>query len=648
MRHLFRAILSAKSHFAWLVMTFASMLFLVMSSQIEMLSLGIITNTGADFFMMFQKDERDQQKKVYLENIEERWQKISKGKNYITQDDASYYLGKYDDNTLARILYTFKKKIGLHGGNLKALIVLLVIVAVFKALGLFFSRFTSQVVSIKISQHLRSMYFEHIQKLPLNFYQNYNIGALSSRVATDTNQIARSLNACITNYIMAPLTVTSCLITCFYVSWQLTLVVFTGFPALIIPWVFISRKVRKITRQLQTNQEKFSSILIDFLSGIQTIKIFAMESFSFRKYKEQNDAMANLEIKTAKYELLVRPFLHLFSVFCIALVVLYGLHILGLSMSELLVFIGFTHLLFEPIKKFAEENSQIQKGIVAAERLFEVLDVIPQTEATDTPVDLLLFNDKIEFNHVWFGYGDSWILKDISFCVHKGETVAIVGPTGSGKSTILSLLPRLYDVQKGEIKIDGVDTRQYALKSLRKLMAFVSQKPFLFFDTISANISFGQKFPKDQVVNAAKQAFAHEFITKLPNQYDTHLSETGKNLSGGQQQRLAVARAMIKQAPILILDEATSSLDSISEDKIKQVTRKLKGQITQIIVAHRFSTIEHADRIIVIDNGEKVGDGTKNELLQNCPLFRSMWEAHYQGDSSNIQFDQTLEPNQLI
>jgi ABC-type multidrug transport system fused ATPase/permease subunit len=648
MRLLIRAIRTVKGQAIWLFMTFGTMLLLTLANQVEMLSLGVLSNSGADFFSLFQAKEQEQNKKITLEMVESKWDSISKGKPYITKEDAVYYLGKHDENPLARLMHEFKKGLGLHGGNLKALVILLMLVACFKALCLFGSRYTAQVLSIKISQHLRTLYFMHIQTLPMSFYQKYNIGSLSSRVATDASQIARSLNSCLTNYVLTPFTAISSLGACIYFSWQLTLVVFVGLPLIIIPMMFITRKVKNVSRELQINQENFASVLIDFLSGIQTVKMFAMETFSLQKYQEQNDQMAHLETKTAKYDLLVRPILHMVTTFCLAAVLIFGLYILKLSVSELFVFCGFLHLFYEPIRKFADENSNIQKGIVAAERLFEVLEISPQIEVTEDPIELTGFQDKIEFDHVWFGYEDSWILQDVSFTIYKGETVAIVGQTGSGKSTILSLLPRLYDIQKGEIRIDGVNINKFSLESLRKQMAFVSQKPFLFFDTVIANISYGTKLAKESVIQAAKQAYAHEFISKLPKQYDTHLAETGKNLSGGQQQRLAVARALAKKAPILILDEATSSLDSISEEKIKQATIKLKHEVTQIIVAHRFSTIEHADRIIVIENGVKVGDGTKEYLMETCPIFRSMWEAHYQHKKPKVRSEDGAESIQTV
>ncbi len=339
--------------------------------------------------------------------------------------------------------------------------------------------------------------------------------------------------------------------------------------------------------------------------------------------------MAVLESKTAKYGLLTRPILHAITTLCLASVVLFGLYTIGLSLSQLIVFCGLLQLVYEPVKKFADENANIQRGVVAAERMFEVLHLKPEIEDKKGAISLPGFDDLIEFENVWFRYGEEWILKDVSFTVRKGETVAIVGPTGAGKSTIVQLLPRLHEVQKGEIRIDGKPLSAYTQKSLREQIAFVSQKPFLFCDTIAANISFGRNFSEERIQSASKRAHAEEFISRMPDKYDSKLDEAGQNLSGGQQQRLAIARALVKEAPILILDEATSALDSLSELHIKNAIANLHGEVTQILIAHRLSTIEHADKIIYIDRGVKIGEGNKDELLVTCEPFRRMWEALY-------------------
>ena len=292
------------------------------------------------------------------------------------------------------------------------------------------------------------------------------------------------------------------------------------------------------------------------------------------------------------------------------------------------------YIFYEPIKKFAEENSHIQRGIAASDRMFEVMATKPQIQ--DHPGALVLkdFNHSIEFKDVWFKYQDEWVLKGVNFKVNKGEMVAIVGPTGAGKSTIVQLIPRLYEVQQGQILIDGQPIDTFTQKSLRELISYVPQRSILFLDTVAANIAFGKPFSQQQIQEAATKAHAAEFIEKMPQGYHTELAEGGRNLSGGQQQRLAIARALVKHSPLLIMDEATSSLDALSEYHIKTAIQQLRGGITQILIAHRLSTIENADRIIYLDEGVKVAEGTRDELLATCSGFRKMWEMmHHKADS---------------
>ncbi len=641
MKLLLKAALKSRKHFSLLIVTFLTLFALTIASQLEMFALGVLSNTGVDFFSLFGGDKKTEQVQlpgedsVTFEEVQKKWKEIdTQGTGSITKQRASEFLSaKTTINPLMWALKEVKQKFKF-ANNINALILVLVSVAVFKAIWLFASRYTTQLLSIRVSRDLRQRYFEHIQSLPMSFYQQHNIGSLSSRVVGDAGQIASSINSCITNYLQSPFTIITSLFVCVCLSWKLSMVVFFGIPLIIMPIIFLAKRVKRITRQLQTNQEKFASVLIDFLAGIQTVKIFAMEAFSLRKYKEQNDRMAELESKTAKYGLLTRPILHAITTLCVAIVVLFGLYTLGMRLSELIVFCGMLQLAYEPVKKFADENANIQKGVVAAERMFDVLNLRPLIEDSEGAIEIKQFHDKIEFDHVWFRYQGEWILKDVSFTARKGERVAIVGPTGAGKSTIVQLLPRLYDVQKGEIRIDGKPLAAYTQKSLRELMAFVSQKPFLFFDTIAENISFGKNFTRTAIEDAAKRAYADEFITRLPQKYDSMLAEAGQNLSGGQQQRLAIARALIKRAPILILDEATSSLDALSEVKIKNAIADLPGEVTQILIAHRLGTIEHADKIIYLERGEKIAEGSKDELLQSCEAFRHTWETLYKTASS--------------
>ncbi|MCI5052169.1 MAG: ABC transporter ATP-binding protein/permease [Simkaniaceae bacterium] len=633
MKLLLKAAFRVKRHLSLVFATLITLVLLTVANQCEMITLGVISNTGADFFSLFRTETTDtpfDQREVSLSEVQKIWPEISgSAERPITKQDTVRFLAKNDSNFLSRILQKFRKELNLSGSNLETILTMLILVAIFKAIFLFASRYTTQLLAIRVSTDLRQQYFEHIQKLPMSFYHKYNIGSLSSRVAGDASQISLSINSLITNYVHTPFTLVTSLVVCFYISWQLSLVIFFGLPSIVFPVIFLTRKVKRITRQFLKNQERFTSVLIDYLAGIQTVKIFSMEKFSLKKYKEQNDQMAYLQQKTAKYDLLVRPILHTITTFCLAAVVIFGLYFLNISVPELIVFCGFLHMFYEPVKKFAEENTNIQKGVVAAERLFEVMRLEPHFTDKDGASVLTEFTSKIEFDHVWFKYEDEWVLKDVSFTIEKGQTVGIVGATGAGKSTILQLLPRLYEVQRGSILVDGIALGEITQQSLREQISFVSQKPFLFYDTVASNIAYGKPYSREEIINAAKRGHAHEFIVDLPDQYDTHLAEMGQTLSGGQQQRLAISRALVKKAPILILDEATSALDSISEDHIRRAIQELHGEITQIIVAHRLSTIEHADKIIFIQDGEKVAEGTKDELLASCPQFKLMWEFHF-------------------
>ena len=584
MKMLLKAAFRSGRHFKWLLFSFITLFGVTIANQLEMLTIGVIINNASS-----QSGENHYPIHHFLDQIK------------------SYF--QFGDHKLEKVA------------------IALLFVATFKALFLFFSRYTTRILAIKISRDLRQQYFEHIQHMSMKFYQKYNIGSLSTRVVGDASQIALSINAWIINYLHTPFTVCTTLSICFYLSWQLSLIIFIGVPLIILPVRLITRRVKKITRTLQKNQERFASVLIDFLAGIQTVKIFSMEKYTCKKYQEQNDDMERLETKTTRYDLMTRPILHFITTFCLVVILFIGLYWMKIELAELVVFCGLLHLFYEPIRKFADENACVQRGVVAAERLFEVLNIEPEILDEKDAIEINSFEEELAFENIWFRYENEWVLKGVSFTVRKGETVAIVGATGSGKSTILQLIPRLYEVERGQILLDGKPLQRYTQKSIRSLISYVPQKPFLFNDTIRDNIVYGKKVSDSELEAASIKAYAHEFINELPLKYETHIADMGKNLSGGQQQRVAIARALVKKSPILILDEATSSLDAVSEQKIKKAIVGLQGEMTQIIVAHRLSTIEHADKIIFIEKGQKLGEGSREALIQNCPAFRAMWEA---------------------
>lgn len=553
----------------------------------------------------------------------------------ITKSGTNASVAKEGTDMISKGLHVISHYLQLEQ-NVRHIGFFLLGVALFKAIALFSYRYITRLVAIAVSRDLRQRYFEHMQSLPIAFFHKYSSGSLSTRVVGDAALVAEATNASLVNYCQTPFTVMTTLILCFLTSWHLSLVIFLGFPLIIAPILFLAKKVKKISKQIQHNQERFTSVLIDFLAGIQTVKVFAMEEFSLLKYRQYNDQMAHLEKHSARYDLASRPIVHTIGMLCLATALMYGIYFLHMEIADVLFYCGLLYIFYEPIKKFAEENSHIQRGIAAAERMQEIMSLQPDLQDAKDAQDLSAFEESIEFQDVWFRYDDAcpWALKGVSLSFKKGETVAIVGATGAGKSTLVQLLPRLYDVQKGQIRIDGKPLTSFTQKSLREMIAYVPQKPFLFLDTVANNIAYGKEYSIGQISQAAMQAHADEFIVKLPEGYHTQLVETGKNLSGGQQQRLSIARALVKKAPILIMDEATSALDPISENRIKDAMQDIQGKITQIIIAHRLSTIENADRIIQLENGEKIAEGTFQELLMHSPSFRKMWELmHVKNES---------------
>ncbi len=595
MRLLLRAALQNSKHLGLLFCSVAFMLLLSVANLFEMFALAILVNRTPPG----------------LESL---------GKAGAASPEAAHKSLDMVSHVTAKLSSIFSLSNGLE-----FTVWMVVFIASFKAIVLFLSRYFSQVTAIRINRDLRLGYFKHIQKLSLSFYSKYDVGALSSRVVADSEQITQSLNSAFTNYILVPFTILTTLSACFFISWKLSMLIFVCLPLVIAPMSFLLRRVKRNSYKFFRNQEGFTSVLIDFLMGIHTIKTFVAEPFSLKKYDEKNTEMARLEAKTAKYALLIRPFLHFVTTAFLASVVFIGLYFFGMTVPELVLFCGALYVFYEPVKKFAEENAVIQKGVVAAERMFEVLNEEPEVKDKEEALDLEVFEKELSFEDVSFRYKKPWILRDLSFCVQKGEMLAIVGATGAGKSTIAQLLPRLYDPQKGEILIDGTSIKDYTQSSLRNIVGYVPQKPFFFIDTVLQNITLGKPHSREKVIEAAKLAQAHGFIENLPDGYDTVLQEGGKNLSGGQMQRLAITRALVKGAPILILDEATSSLDSISENKIKIALENLRGKVTQIVIAHRLTTIENADKILFLENGTRLAYGPLEELLKSCQPFQEMW-----------------------
>ncbi len=626
MKRLLKSALRVRKRLSLFFLSICTLLILTVVNQAEMISFGILAERDVGFFQLFDKDAS-----VSKEDVQRVWPKLDvENKGYVVKSDAQKYLFENGRDGIFMFRWLQKIKSYVHQAENKFSIFLQVflIVGLIKAFFLFYSRYLTKLLAIKISKDLRQQYFKHIQSLPMKFFQQHNVGSLSSRVVNDAAQISLSINSLITNYIHTPFVLITSLTICFMFSWQLTLIVFIGLPSVIYPIRVITRRVKRSTRKLQKNQEDFSTVLLDFLSGIQVVKIFSMQRYALDRYREKNDEMEVLESKISKYDLMTRPILHFMTTFCLVAILMFGLFVLYIPLMDIIVFCGLLHLFYEPVKRFADENANVQKGVVAAERLYQVLDIEPDQEK-DKVTNIATFKDHLKFERVWFKYAEQFVLSDVSFSIRKGESIALVGATGSGKSTIAHLIPNLYQVDKGRVVLDGLSVNDYSKDQLRSLISIVPQRPFLFCDTILANLTLGKEVSLSKVKDACRKAHALEFIEALEDNYYTQVAEGGRNFSGGQLQRLSIARALLKESSIMILDEATSALDSLSEHHIREVMKGIKGELTQIIIAHRLSTIEHVDRIILLGEGKVLDIGTLEELLDRSNTFRAMHQLYY-------------------
>jgi ABC-type multidrug transport system fused ATPase/permease subunit len=539
------------------------------------------------------------------------------------------------DGKIAEIISSFQEFIGLDVNSFRTLAIAFVIVGIFNAGFLFSSKFLTKILSIRICRDLRNACFAHLQKLPLSFFSKYDRGKLSTRVITDANQIALSFNSFVTNYLHMPFIVICTLTICMTLSWKLTLGLFFGVPLIVFPLKIITKKIRHISHAMQRRQESFASVIIDHLSGIATIKSFQLEDYSIKKYREENARMVAFDEKIQKYDMMSRPITHFLMTLMLLGILYTGLHLLEMSFPDIVVYCGVLHKLYGPFKQFSEENANVQKGVVAAMRIDDVMK--EKKEGTDNSLEIVPpLMDSFAFEDVSFSYGTEPVLKKVSFSLNKGEVLAITGSTGSGKSTLLKLFSRLYEIQSGKIIFDGIDTSTICLSSLREKFATVSQEPFFFNDTIRANLIFDKEVTDEVIVAVAKKACIHDFIMTLENGYETVVEEMGRNLSGGQKQRLSIARALIRKSSILLLDEATSSLDAVSEQMISKALSNMKGDITQVIVAHRLSTIQHADKILFLEHGKVKAFGTLAEVMEGAPGFSAMWEASKLLDTASV------------
>jgi subfamily B ATP-binding cassette protein MsbA len=514
-------------------------------------------------------------------------------------------------------------------------VVPLAIIATFAVRGLlgFASSYLTEYVTHRIVNDLRRAMNDHIQDLSLEFFNRNPTGTILSRVANDVYVIGNALTDTVASALRDSLSLVVLIGVAFYHDWLLSLVAFVAFPASVLPIVRLSKKLRRFSRKRQVTLGRLTTLLQETVQGNRVVKAFGMEEYEKRRFAVESEGLFRLAMKVERIRAFTTPMLEVLAAFGIAGVVWYGGHSVvsgQRTQGAFLAFLTALFLLYDPFKKLGRANTILQQGLGAAERVFEVLDTQPAVGERPNARRLEGVRDGIELVDVGFRYAEEPVLQDVDLFIRRGEVVALVGPSGAGKSTLADLTLRFYDVTAGAIRIDGTDIRDFTLESLRSQIGLVTQHTFLFNDTVRNNIAYGSLDQgMDAIVAAAQAAYAHDFIMELPQGYDTMIGELGLRLSGGQRQRIAIARALLKNAPILVLDEATSALDNESERLVQQALETLMRGRTTLVIAHRLSTIRSADRIVVLVRGRVVEQGTHDELLALNAEYRKLHDLQF-------------------
>ena len=507
-----------------------------------------------------------------------------------------------------------------------------------------FSEFGQSVLMLLVGQRtiadIQKDMYASLMKADLSFFHNNPSGNLVARFISEDNRLKHSVTTALTGIAKDTLTLIFLLALMFYRDWELASIAFLIFPLAIYPITRIGRMMRKISAATQNKIGEFSTLLNQTFQGSRKVKAYGMEGYEGERARDYIDEITRLIFKSSRRSTILRPIMEALGGIAVAGVVLYG----GIKVIDgettpgtFFSFLTAFFLAYRPLKSLAGLNSVLQDGLASAERLFRILDIEPKIQDRDNSKTIENVKGTIEFKNVEFSYENKdYILKKISLLIPRGKKIALVGPSGAGKSTILNLIPRFFEVEKGQVEIDGIDIKEIKIGSLRSSMALVSQEINLFDDTIRSNIAYGRlDSSEEEIIAAAKKSASHDFITKLPNGYNTTVGEHGVKLSGGQRQRIAIARAMLKNAPILLLDEATSSLDTESERYVQEALLELMKNRTTLVIAHRLSTVINADTIYVIDSGKIAESGTHFELLKNKGVYSRLYTQQFAEQEKN-------------
>ena len=502
-----------------------------------------------------------------------------------------------------------------------------------KGLGAYFSDYLMADVGQRVVRDLRNSLHDHMVRQSAAFFARRTTGQLLSRLTNDVAQVQHVVAETVGDLLQEGLSVVFYAGLLFYYDAKLALVCLTGAPIIVYPLAKLGRRLRGTTRRSQEALEHLSHVAGESFTGHRIVKAFGAEGREAEKFGDASQQLYRTNIRVTRVVALLPPVMELLGAFAIAGALVYGSQQIAagrLTAGEFFGFVATLFLMYGPIKKLSRVNANIQQAIAAAERIFEVLDRHTEVVERAGAVTLAPFRRMIEFRDVAFAYDDVQarpILRGVSFTVQAGQVIALVGRSGAGKTTLVNLIPRFYDVTGGAILIDGVDIRDVTLASLRAQIGIVTQETILFDDTVSANIAYGRpSATREEIEQAARAAHAHEFITGLARGYDSTIGERGQRLSGGQRQRLAIARALLKDSPLLVLDEATSALDTESEMLVQGALANLMKNRTSFVIAHRMSTIRRADAIVVMDRGRVVEVGRHDELLARGSLYARLYE----------------------
>jgi subfamily B ATP-binding cassette protein MsbA len=521
----------------------------------------------------------------------------------------------------------------------------IVAVSLFKGLFNYGQAYLMSYAGNRVIKNIRDGLYRHLVLMPVGFYTRHSTGQLISRVLNDVGTMQMSVSTLVKNIFQQILTLIALTVVVFYQDWRMAIIAVLVLPLAYYPIMRLGRRLRSLGRSNREKIADISSILQETFSGIRAIKAFGMEEFETERFKEKGQGYLKNIMKSVRLSEGISPLMELVGSLGVSLIIWYGgsrvIH--GqMTVGAFTSFMAACWMMYAPLRSLGTANNTLQQTLASAERVFEIMDAETEQVHEGVKEDLPVVCREIEFKNVSFQYEDTRVetLSNINLRIKAGEMLAIVGSSGSGKTSLVNLLPRFYHPTEGAILMDGTDIRQVRLNSLRRQIGIVSQETFLFDDTVRNNIAYGLKDPSlDKIIEAAKAAYAHSFIMKMPQGYDTQIGERGVKLSGGEKQRLAIARALLKNPPILVLDEATSSLDTESEYMVQQALANLMKGRTTFVIAHRLSTIQNAHRIVVIDQGRIVEMGRHEELLKTKGVYHRLYQMQFKDEEETVRVD---------